>query len=203
MKTFPLMLPIALFITACGNAPAPMAPAPTADTITSAPPPETMVPSGLTSAERDSLLVDLITHIHRRPTAAINMDRTDLRFRAYYSAQLPLYGLIAHRSTPDGTQWYFLSRPASSVKGDRRGVAGRYRLGGDGRPTAFEEVLNTPVLSIDSIRLVADILFPAMIEQGGQVPYASDRRLVEWPDDHLYYDRELQEWRAVGAPKAP
>ena len=199
MKTFPLMLPIALFIAACGNVPTPPAPG----TTTAAPPAAMIMPTGLTSAQRDSLLVDLITYIHRRPTAAINMDRTDPRFRPYYRAQLPLYGLIAHRSTPDGYHWYFLSRPAGSVKGDRRGVAGRYRTGRDGRPTAFEEVLNTPVLSIDSIRLVADILFPAMIEQDGAVPHADDRRLVEWPDGRLYYDRQLQEWRAVGAPKAP
>lgn len=158
---------------------------------------------GLGSADRDTLLVDLITYMHRRPSAALNDRRTDPRFRAFYQAQLPAYALLMLEKKDDGTHWFYVSRPARSVKGDRRGVAGRFRMGADGKPTGFEEIFNTPVLSEDSVKLVGAILFPLMVAGHGTVPLADDRRLVEWPDERLYYDKEKQEWRAVGAPKDP
>lgn len=207
MKAPACLLSLALLTLACGTGdPGSRPAAPTADSLPrTAPVADTLfqVERQLAPAERDTLLVDLITYIHRRPNEAINLDRTEARFRPWYRSQLPDYTLLQYHTAEDGTHWFFLARPARSVKGDRRGVGGRFRISEQGRPTAFEEVFNTPVLSMDSVRIVGELLFPELVLLNGAVPRPDDRRLVEWPDASLHYDRERKEWRAVDAPKAP
>jgi len=143
----------------------------------------------------DSLLANMITFIYKRPTTAINRDRTLPEFRAYYVAQLPLFTHTYHTFTADSTHWYYLIRPARSVEGDLRGVGGRFRTNAQLEMVEFEEVFNTPVMARHDLERVGLMLFEEMVTTGNVDRYLKDRSLVEWPDDRLKYNKEKREWR--------
>lgn len=147
------------------------------------------------NATKDTLLANLITFIHKRPEAAINRDRTGPEFRMYFVEQLPRYRLLYHQRATDGTDWYYLIRPARSVHGALRGVGGRFRADEALQLVEFEEIFNTPVLPEQELEDKGRVLFEEMIATGAVDTYANDRLYVEWPDERLKYDKERREWR--------
>ncbi len=148
-------------------------------------------PAGLA----DTLLVNMVTFIHKRPNAAINRDRTDPQFRPYYVDAAGQYRMVYHRLAPDSTHWFYLIRPARSVGGDKRGVGGRFRTNDRLEMVDFEEVFNTPILPVAELEDKGLALFQEMVATGGVRAYAEDRSFIEWPDDRLKYDVKRREWR--------
>lgn len=148
-----------------------------------------------TTAQKDTLLVNMITFIHKRPEAAINRDRTDPAFRKYYVDQLGRYKLVYHQQAPDSTHWFYLIRPARSASGDERGVGGRFRTDAAMGLVEFEEIFNTPVLPEAELKAKGLMLFQEMMDKGNVDAYQGERSLVEWPDGRLKYDRQRREWR--------
>lgn len=144
---------------------------------------------------KDSLLVDMITFIHKRPNAAINRDRALPEFRTYYIEELPRYSYAYHRMTPDSTHWFYILRPARSVDGTLRGVGGHFRRTRDGTLVEFEEIFNTKVLPREVLLEQGLILFEQMVEQGNVENFPERDRWVEWPDERLKYDPTKHEWR--------
>lgn len=205
MHTQSLFLASALvLLNACGSPTnAPQSPTPTANSQLPTPVVLPTVPDSLAGMPTDSLLLKVVTYIHKRPTAAINVDRSDASFAAYYRSQLPNYRWIYHVSDSTGEHRFYLLRPARSVSGNTRGVLGRFRLDGAQRITYFEEVANTPIADTTALLLAGDRLFRTLNSTGNVDLLLKDGALVEWPDERLYYDTDMREWRTVGAPKAP
>jgi len=144
---------------------------------------------------KDSLLANMITFIYKRPTSAINLDRTLPQFRSYYVEQLPSFTHAYHSVAADSTHWFYVIRPARSVDGDKRGVGGWFRTNQAMDMVEFVEVFNTRVLPEDELWDKGLQLFEHMVANG-DVESHPDRQLwVEWPDDRLKYDREKREWR--------
>lgn len=146
--------------------------------------------------KQDTLLVNMITYIYRKPSPADHQTRHDPRYRRYYVGELPNFEIDRYFIASDSTHYYFLIRPARHPQGDRRGVGGRFRLAQDTRIYDFEEIYNTPILPEEEIRKRGRLVFKEMVENKGNIDrYVDDKGLVEWPDDRLRYDRQKKEWR--------
>jgi hypothetical protein len=145
----------------------------------------------------DTLLTNMVTWIYKRPTEAINQDRSDPRFRYWYLRHTPQFTHLYHHLAADGTHWFYLIRPARSVHGDLRGVGGRFRTNAKLEMLDFEEVFNTPIMPRADLERTGLLLFEEMLANGNVDKYLADRSLIEWPDDRLKYDKDRREWRYV------
>ncbi|MCW5900225.1 MAG: hypothetical protein KIT10_13240 [Flavobacteriales bacterium] len=143
---------------------------------------------------KDSLLVNMVTFIYKRPTTAINRDRTDKEFRPYYVKHAASFQQVYHHVSPDSTHWYYLIRPARSVEGDKRGVGGRFRTNGQLAMVEFEEIFNTRIMPEPELIDRGLVLFEEMVATGNVDAFLQDKTLIEWPDGRLYYDKEKREW---------
>lgn len=143
----------------------------------------------------DTLLANMITFIFKRPTAAINRDRTHAEFRSYYVSKLDQFEFVHHHMSADSTHWFYVIRPARNVDGDKRGVGGKFRTNEALEMVEFEEIFNTPVMPKDQLEQTGRILFEEMIATGNVDAFTHDRKQIEWPDERLKYDTEKREWR--------
>jgi len=146
---------------------------------------------------KDSLLANMITFIYKRPTTAINLDRTLPRFRAYYVEQLPTFTHAYHHVAADGTHWYYVIRPARSVDGDKRGVGGWFRTNETMEMLEFAEVFNTRIMPEHELWDKGLDLFEHMVAHGDVEDHPQRAPWVEWPDERLKYDLDKREWRYV------
>lgn len=143
---------------------------------------------------KDTLLANMVTFIYKRPTTAINRDRTDAEFRPYYVKHAASFQHVYHYMAPDSTHWYYLIRPARSVEGDKRGVGGYFRTNDQLAMLDFAEVFNTRVLTEAELMDRGLVLFEEMVATGNVDAHLQDKTLIEWPDGRLYYDKEKREW---------
>lgn len=146
---------------------------------------------------KDSLLANMITFIHKRPTTAINLDRTLPQFRAYYVEQLSSFTHAYHQVAKDGTHWFYVIRPARSVDGDKRGVGGWFLTNEGMDMVEFVEVFNTRIMPEHELWDKGLDLFEHMVANGDVDNHPQHGPWVEWPDERLKYDREKREWRYV------
>jgi hypothetical protein len=146
-------------------------------------------------SEKDTLLANMITFIYKRPTTAINRERTDPQFRSYYLSKLGEFEYVHHHVSADNTHWFYLIRPARNVEGDKRGVGGRFRTNEKLEMVEFEEIFNTPVMPEERLRSEGRFLFEEMISTGNVDAFMGDQTRIEWPDDRLKYDVARREWR--------
>lgn len=142
----------------------------------------------------DSLLTDMVTYIGRKPPLATSLTRFDREFREYYihySGEFrPIYFFLA----TDGTHYYYLSRPARSTRGNRRGVGGFFFME-DAQITGFQELFNTYVMTEEELEEIGWTLFRSMVENGHVDDFTGNDQYIEWPDERLKYNKELFEWR--------
>ena len=144
--------------------------------------------------QRDSLLVDMVTLIGKKPKTADYITRHEPRFRDYYR-QLSQHFSMEFFHQANDTCYYYMIRPARSVRGNQRGVGGKFTLNGDGNIAYFEESFNTPVYDREELELIGWRLFREMIEKRSISDLLWNVDYIEWPDDRLKYDLEKREWR--------
>lgn len=147
--------------------------------------------------EASSMLIDMVTYIGRKPPLATSMTRFHEEFREYYVRYATEFRLVYFVSLPDGGNYYYLTRPARSTKGNRRGVGGWFTKE-SGQINDFLELFNTPVMTEEELEQIGWDLFKSMVEQGHVDQFLKNNQYIEWPDDRLKYDRQLFEWRYVG-----
>lgn len=147
-------------------------------------------------AERDSLLVEIVTFIGRKPAQASALSRFEPQFRSYYS-NLSKNFILYYYSVNGDRHTFYLSRPARSSDGNRRGVLGTFRKDGEGKIIDFREVLNTIVSDEERIRELGEQLMLSYLTGQRFDEMLKDRSIVEWPDSMLYYDTTVFEWRYV------
>lgn len=147
--------------------------------------------------QKDTLLANMVTYIYRRPAKAKSESRTDPKFRSYYVRSAELFEYVYHYMTEDSVHYYYLIRPARNLERNYRGVGGRFTTNEDLELVTFEEIFNTTIMDVPSLRQKGLLLFEELITQGNIDRYQSDQNLVEWPDHRLKYNKERREWRYV------
>jgi len=150
-----------------------------------------------TSIEADTLLLEIVTYIGKKPAHAEQATRFQPEFRAHFRNQVPEYHFIYYHIATDSTHYVYLRRPARSLQGNQRGVAVAYRLADGLQINGFREVFNTPIF--DSVQLYQNgyTLFQELIETGNADRFIGTDTLIEWPDHRMQYDTLLKEWRYV------
>jgi hypothetical protein len=146
--------------------------------------------------QQDSLLVDIITYIYKKPKYADHQTRFDEQYRNYYSKMLSKFEMVYfYQHVSDSYHYYYLIRPARSPKGTTRGVGGRFLLNENNEIIDFEEIFNTPVQPVEELKKRGLFLFEEMIATGSIESYLGNENFIEWPDNRLKYDKATNEWR--------
>jgi len=154
------------------------------------------------SAEvKDSLLVDIIIFVGRKHTHSTFETRFSPEFRSYYIEMMKDFELAEIVLMADSSYNFYMIRPARSLdqEKNKRGVLGKFRLDENNKINDFQELVNTPPGSIETIKKSGKILMNLLVEKGEVNSILSDTSLVEWPDGRLYYDKQRYEWRYVDA----
>lgn len=145
--------------------------------------------------EADTLLVDAVTFIGRKPVLATSESRFHPKFRSYYAEYSRQFSFFLYHIDTDSVHAFYMLRPARSLDGNTRGVLGQYTLDENKHMIDFIEILNTRVRPKSELKKIGLILFEALLEKGHVDDMISDTAMVEWPDDRLKYDHRRNEWR--------
>lgn len=148
----------------------------------------------LTKDIRDTLLVDMVTLIGKKPKTANYLTRHEPRFRGYY-IQLAGHFSMEFFHQADDTCYFYMIRPARSVKGNTRGVGGKFTLDANNKIDYFEESFNTPIHPREELKKIGWRLFNELIEKRSIEGLLWNVDYIEWPDERLKYDTEKREWR--------
>jgi hypothetical protein len=147
-----------------------------------------------THQQRDTLLVDMVTLIGKKPKTADYISRHEPRFREYYN-ELSKEFSMEYFYHVDDTCYYYMIRPARSARGNTRGVGGKLTLDQEFRIDYFEESFNTPIYPREDLERIGWRLFRELIEKRSIEGLLWNVDYIEWPDDRLKYDLEKREWR--------
>lgn len=148
--------------------------------------------------EQDSLLTNIITYISSPAPQANNTTKFQSQFRGYYLKALPNFSIENYYQANDGWNYIFLTRPVGGSPTFRRGVLAKFKLQeGSFMPQAFEEIINTPHLKEEIVKERGGFLFKMLIKEGNIDKYLPMKQYIEWPDDHLKYNKNTHEWVIV------
>ncbi len=148
-----------------------------------------------TTDKKDTLLVNIVTYIGKKPRLADHQTRHNQEHRKFYTQQSQDYKLVYYYITDDSTHYYYIIRPARSPRGNTRGVGGRFRMKESMKLYDFEELFNTPVLDEQELMEIGETLFTEMVNSGNINHYHGNKEFIEWPDERLKYDKIKNEWR--------
>ena len=152
-----------------------------------------------TPAERDTLLVDMLTYIYPKPANANHRTRHSAEFRKYYTDQLHKFEIDRYFIDQDSTHYFLLIQNNRPSGESQRGIGGRFKLDERHKMHAFEELYNTPLLPAEEARIRGRLVFEEMIRKNGNISrYLGNEEVVERPDNRIQYDRDKQEWRRAG-----
>ena len=143
----------------------------------------------------DSLMVDIVTFIGRKPRLTDHITRHAPEHRKFYTEQAQSYRFKYFHVAQDSTHYYYIFRPARSPQGNLRGAGGKFRLDDRLRLYGFEEIFITPVLPEEELIEKGEKLFRELILNGNVERYIANRDYIEWPDNRLKYDKIRNEWR--------
>jgi hypothetical protein len=146
--------------------------------------------------EIDSLRTDIVSFVGRKPAQATALTRFEPQFRRYYINLAKDYNLYWYNISGN-VHTVYLSRPARSLEGNRRGVLATFERNNENRIVNFREILNTVVSDEDRIRQLGEQLMTAFLLKKNFDSLLLNRSIVEWPDSALTYDTILFEWRYV------
>jgi hypothetical protein len=149
------------------------------------------------SIEIDTLLIDLVSYIYRKPSVATWQTKLNPEYRQYYINHTDRFEIVYY-SIKENVHYYYLLRPARNEDGyQQRGVGGLFRRDATHKIVDFEEVFNTAIMSSDSLKQIGYHLFLELIQSSNVNTFVDDRSIIEWPDGSLFYSKEKKEWRYV------
>jgi hypothetical protein len=151
-----------------------------------------------TDNQRDSLLTNIITYLYIPAPQATNDTKFQPQFRSFYTKNLSSFYLQNYYQSPDGWNYFFVIRPVGGSPKFRRGVLGKFKLSTNSlMPTEFEEVANTPHLAEEIVKERGQYLFKELIKNGNLDKQIPMKQYIEWPDEHLQYDKKVHEWITI------
>jgi hypothetical protein len=148
-----------------------------------------------TDNQEDSLLTNIVTYIYTLAPQATNETKFQPQFRGFYTKNLSSFNLQNYYQSTDGWNYFFLIRPVGGSPKFRRGVLGKFKLKENSlMPTEFEEVANTPHLADEIVKERGQYLFQELIKNGNLDQQIPMKQYIEWPDEHLAYNKKQHEW---------
>ncbi|MFN3918104.1 MAG: hypothetical protein ACK4K0_10215 [Flavobacteriales bacterium] len=148
--------------------------------------------------EKDTLLVDLVSYIYRKPAIATWQTKLNPEFRSYFIKNAADFNIVYYHISEDSTHYYYLLRPARDPEGkQKRGVGGMFKRNGAGDIIDFEELFNTPIHPEAKLKEIGFVLFEEIISNKSIDRYLNNKEHIEWPDGRLFYSKEKKEWRYV------
>jgi hypothetical protein len=152
----------------------------------------------LSDNQADSLLINLVTYIHPLAPKATRETKFEPQFRDFYVKNSSKFTLENLQQTPDGWCYFLVIRPVAGGKLFKRGVLGKFKLKENSvMPTDFEEIANTPHLKEGIVQERSQYLFQELVKNGNLNAQMPMKQYIEWPDEHLAYDKKNQEWKVV------
>ena len=151
-----------------------------------------------TDSQIDSLLTNIVTYIYIPAPKATNQTKFQPQFRDFYTKNMARFNLQNYYQAEDGWSYFFLIRPVGASPKFRRGVLGKFKLKENSlMPTEFEEIANTPHLEEEVVKERGKYLFQELIKNGNLDKQMPMKHYIEWPDEHLAYDKKKHEWMVV------
>ena len=151
-----------------------------------------------TDNQRDSLLTNLITYIYIPAPKATNQTKFQPPFREFYKKNISKFTLQNYYKAEDGWHYFLIIRPVAGGSLFKRGVLGKFKLKENSlMPTDFEEVVNTPHLKEGIVQERGQYLFQELIKNGNLDKQIPMKQYIEWPDEHLAYDKKQHEWITI------
>jgi hypothetical protein len=144
-------------------------------------------------AQRDSVLTEIITYLSTAPVYTTMDKRFEPQHRNFYASLLPKYSIYKYFIADDGTNYFYVIRPASKI-GDLRAVGGHFKMNKHFKPVHFTEVFVTPVFPEAELKTRTVFLFDEMIK-GTIDPYLKMKTYAQWPNRASIYDSTTYEWK--------
>ena len=148
--------------------------------------------------QADSLLTNIITYIYIPAPKATNETKFEPQFREFYIKNISKFNLQNYYQSENGWHYFLIIRPVAGGSLFKRGVLGKFKLRENSlMPTEFEEVANTPHLKEEIVKERGQYLFQELIKNGNLNKQISMKQYIEWPDEHLAYDKKVHEWKVI------
>jgi hypothetical protein len=149
-------------------------------------------------SQQDSLLTNIITMVAENAPGATDSTRFNPKFRSYYEQKLTNFSLEKLEKSENGFYYFLLNRPVGHLTNYRRGVVGRFKLKENSLHLyAFEEVINTPHLDSETLKVRSTFLFKELVKKNQLDEYIPLKHYVEWPDSTLKYNTKFNRWEYI------
>ncbi len=146
-------------------------------------------------SELDTLMVDVVTYIYKRPRGVSREDRFNPDHRSKYALVINEFEFInLHFNKADSTYMFYLKRPVKSPDGKVRGVGGKFKVNESLRITYFKEIFNTPMITEEEVRTKGKYLWDDLMYFNNVDRYYLNKDFVEFPDEGCKYDTINYEW---------
>jgi hypothetical protein len=151
-----------------------------------------------TENQQDTLVANIITHIYTLAPGATRETKFQPQFKSFYTRNIQKFSLQNYQQAPDGWHYFFMIRPVGASSEYKRGVLGKFKLEPNSlMPEDFEEIANTPHLKEEVLKERGQYLFQELIKNGNLDKQLPMKHYVEWPDEHLAYDKKVHEWKVI------
>lgn len=155
--------------------------------------------SFFSKAEADSLMVDLITYVYKKPQNADHQSKFERKYRQYYTDQLPNFSWLALSPRSEDSYYFLILRPARDPQNRIRAVGGYFEVGlSEDKTTAIKnlrEIFNTPLLAGEEAKEKGNYIYKQMIRNDGDISALLHLpHYIEFPNKTFTYDSVKHEW---------
>ncbi|HMP99279.1 MAG TPA: hypothetical protein PKC24_05810 [Cyclobacteriaceae bacterium] len=149
--------------------------------------------------EQDQVMRSIIRYVAKLPRRTADSLRMLDKYDDHYELQLSKHRLFRYYIDKNGEHFFLITRRAPSIYEKYVAVGGRMRYDKNGVIIEYEEVFRTWKLFENEINERAPYLFDLMIKGEDLTPYytaTAGFNYIEFPDDNVYYDKEVRAWRS-------
>jgi hypothetical protein len=156
-------------------------------------------PSGsLTAREKDAIMTSTVRYFAKRPEDASEANKFDPKYDKYYQEKIKETRFEKYYATEE--YYYFMvTQIAPSLIEKRHATGGRFKLNDQGEITYYEEVFRTWKMVPDTLARRSSILFDKMVKgeplEQYQTKNSKGTEYIEFPDDVVYYDTSVRQWK--------
>jgi len=152
----------------------------------------------LTEGLEDTLLYQISVYDAKRFDLATDSTKFDKEFYPYYSAIRDKSSIDYYYIDKDSNHYFLISKPAVSLhKDDRRTVGGRYKVKNNNTIYDYEELFWMPVMNKEEALEKGKELFTATVEKGNITEFLGNKKYIEFPDAHCYFDKKTVSWKVI------
>lgn len=142
---------------------------------------------------KDSVTIDILQFII--PTSEFSQgSRNSDTLRKDIQDRLSFFSLIYYFPKPDSSYYFLISKKIASVKNEVVGIGGHYKIKNK-NIVEFVEEFQTPKMSEEDLRKKGVVVFKEMMKEGNITKFVTNKSLVEFPDNHTYYDTHTNSWK--------